>query len=627
MGRTYKRQLGTRTYKNYSEEYLNEAQNAIRNGTMSLREASRRFKIPLGTLSHKKNQKHKLTPGRPLALLPEEEKALVNHLQVVAEWGFPCSLVDLRMVTKQALDKSGKRVKEFKENLPSMDWARGFLKRHSNTLTQRLAQNIKTGRAKVGKKIVEEYFANLANTLKDKNENNEEIGVPASHIFNYDETNLSDDPGRKKCIFKRGVKYPERVKDSTKSAISIMFCGSASGKMLPAYVVYKSEHLWSTWTEGGPPKTRYNRSKSGWFDHVCFADWFRTIFIPETRHLKGKKVLIGDNLSSHFGDEVLKSAREQNIAFVCLPPNSTHLLQPLDVAFFRPLKAHWRCILDEYKAKTKRAAKNLVKEVFPALLVKLYDKLYPNDDETSENITSGFRKTGIHPLDPDEVLQRLPDNHSETFSSIVSENLIELLKNLRGVDEEQPVRRRKKRLNVAPGKSVTDISSHEEPVAGPSKEAREVTTDLSDEENEDNSTGDEFEVEQNNDEEVEEEADNTLEESQNEKADEIEIVEILVDRFYIIRYQIDSRKAYDRNVFYIGKVISTNDDATCNVIFLKFNKKMSTKTVVCSWPEAKAVYIIDIGQIQTILPEPEQGRRGTLVFVKHSVLPYINELH
>ena len=63
-------------------------------------------------------------------------------------------------------------------------------------------------------------------------------------LFNYEETNLTDNPGVKKCIFRKGVKYPERVHDSTKSSISVLLCGAADGKVLPPYVVYKTEHLW-----------------------------------------------------------------------------------------------------------------------------------------------------------------------------------------------------------------------------------------------------------------------------------------------------------------------------------------------------------------------------------------------
>ena len=146
-------------------------------------------------------------------------------------------------------------------------------------------------------------------------------GVPPENIINFDETNLSDDPGRKKCIFRRGVRYPDRVMNSSKGSVTVMFAGSPSGAMLPPYVVYKAEHLWDTWTEGGPPNTRYNRSKSGWFDSTCFTDWFQTTLLPFLRQKEGPKVIIGDNLSSHFSPEVIDQCQQHEIRFVCLPPS------------------------------------------------------------------------------------------------------------------------------------------------------------------------------------------------------------------------------------------------------------------------------------------------------------------
>jgi hypothetical protein len=314
----------------------------------------------------------------------------------------------------------------FKYNLPSCEWAHSFLKRHANEVTRRRAQNIKSVRASVSANDVSQYF----NNLKDSLTNVDGTPVPPSHMFNYDETNLSDDPGSKKCIFKRGVKYPERIMDSTKSSTSIMFCGSASGAMLPAYVVYKAEHVWSTWMEGGPKNVRYNRSQSGWFDINCFADWFETVFVAQTKNLVGRKVVIGDNLSSHFCESVLKLAKENDIVFTCLPPNSTHLLQPLDVAFYGPLKRLWRQVLDEWKVKCNRKVKSLSKDMFPRLLSNLHKKLYPEQEQTSENIIAGFRTCGIYPLDPGIVLQRLPDAPCSTTSAKehVSEAVIEVLR-------------------------------------------------------------------------------------------------------------------------------------------------------------------------------------------------------
>ena len=62
----------------------------------------------------------------------------------------------------------------------------------------------------------EEYFSNinLEKTLAI---------IPPSNIMNYDETNLTDNLGKSKVVMKRGTKYPERILDHSKSAISIMY--------------------------------------------------------------------------------------------------------------------------------------------------------------------------------------------------------------------------------------------------------------------------------------------------------------------------------------------------------------------------------------------------------------------
>ncbi|KAK6180324.1 hypothetical protein SNE40_012502 [Patella caerulea] len=96
---------------------------------------------------------------------------------------------------------------------------------------------MKRARATVTPDEMEQYFDNLAETTD---------GVPPQNIFNYDESNLSDDPGRKKVTAKRGSKYVDRIMNTSKSAHSVMMCGSAHGNLLPVYTVYKSAELWET---------------------------------------------------------------------------------------------------------------------------------------------------------------------------------------------------------------------------------------------------------------------------------------------------------------------------------------------------------------------------------------------
>lgn len=152
--------------------------------------------------------------------------------------------------------------------------------------------------------------------------------MPPENIWNYDESNLTDDPGYKKILTKHGVKYPENLWNASKASVSIMMCRSAPGGLLPPYVVYWSQNMWSTWTEGGLSDCRYKSSKSGWFTSDLFTDWFQTLMLPKLKKLEGKKVVVGDNLSSHITDVVLKACRDNNIYFLCLPANNTHLTQP-----------------------------------------------------------------------------------------------------------------------------------------------------------------------------------------------------------------------------------------------------------------------------------------------------------
>ncbi|KAJ8913752.1 hypothetical protein NQ315_002432 [Exocentrus adspersus] len=106
---------------------------------------------------------------------------------------------------------------------------------------------IKRSRASVEREDILIFFANI-----------NEVDAQDFNIYNYDETNVTDDPGAKKMIVPRNTK------------ISIMVCGNATGDLLPPMVVYTSGNLYEYWTEGGPSGTKYASSPSGWFDMNLF---------------------------------------------------------------------------------------------------------------------------------------------------------------------------------------------------------------------------------------------------------------------------------------------------------------------------------------------------------------------
>ena len=115
------------------------------------------------------------------------------------------------------------------------------------------------------------------------------------------------------------------------------------------------QKLVKVWPKNGV----YDVTRSGWFNSRIFEIWFFKLFVPAVCG-RGKVALIGDNLGSHFSRTVNNKCSEENISFICLPPNATHLCPPLDVSLFRPAKSEWHNILDMWH-KESRLKENLHK--------------------------------------------------------------------------------------------------------------------------------------------------------------------------------------------------------------------------------------------------------------------------
>lgn len=454
MVRNYTKKLGGRSYRNYSEEDLQKALTAVRKG-VSKSAASRLYKIPRTTLIDKVYNNHPLSVGHPTVLNKEDEALIAKTLGVVSSWGYPMTHRDIALVISGFVQRQGRNVAEWKDNVPGYEFIKHFAAR--NNLTNRLATNIKSQRACVGIPQITEFFTNIKAHLEN---------AAPSNIFNFDETNLTDDPGAKKVLVPRGMKRVERVQEHSRTSVSIMFCGAASGQLLPPMVVYKSGHLYENWTKGGPDGTVYGTSKSGWFDMVLFERWFFEVMLPyinENSRPEEVKILIGDNLASHFSPLVINAALENNIYMTPLPANATHMMQPLDVSFFAPLKRKWRSLLDDWRKESRRRG-TIPKEQFPGLLLRLWQSLQPRAEA---NLKSGFRSTGLHPFNPHAVLSKLPNYAPNESDRLLDASLLDFLKTSRRLSDDLPTtRKRGKKIPARPGQQIRIID--ECPEAGPS---------------------------------------------------------------------------------------------------------------------------------------------------------------
>ena len=99
---------------------------------------------------------------------------------------------------------------------------------------------------------------------------------------------------------------------------------------------------------GGPKGALYGTSENGWMDTNLFASWFKQGFIKWTAGSPRSLLLIYDGHMSHISLEVVDVAIKNQVHLLCLSPHCSHLLQPLDVGVFKPLKDQWRKLVKDW---------------------------------------------------------------------------------------------------------------------------------------------------------------------------------------------------------------------------------------------------------------------------------------
>ena len=93
-------------------------------------------------------------------------------------------------------------------------------------------------------------------------------------------------------------------------------------------------------------------------------------------------------------------------------PNSTHIFQPLDVAFFHPLVEEWRKVVRNYRIEND--GQNVQRSNFVLVLEFALANI-----NNSKILSNGFRTTGLHSFDPDAINYDKFLMKTETINSYV----------------------------------------------------------------------------------------------------------------------------------------------------------------------------------------------------------------
>jgi hypothetical protein len=232
--------------------------------------------VPRMTLSDRLSRKkpeEKPDMGWPTELSAGIEEGLVVCLEKCAEFNYPMTKRQLQDLVQVYCVENNVHT-NWMDSRPGTGWVRKFKKRWAHRVKVRKPTNIKRSRAKISPDTVRAFHAQIAPNLD---------GVPARNIFNYDETGFKDDPGSEEAFFGGSCKFYEKVRNHSKTTVSVMFCVNGDGAILPPMTVYKSATgcVYSSWCEGGPENAVYAATKSGWFDMEMFNKWFKQVCVTK----------------------------------------------------------------------------------------------------------------------------------------------------------------------------------------------------------------------------------------------------------------------------------------------------------------------------------------------------------
>ena len=389
--------------KSYSGNDIEKALSEVRKTDgLTARAAARKYGLASSTLhDHLHGTVKKVGAGGPTVLTMSEEREISMTCVALAEIGFGITRALVEIVIFDYLKDNGNE-NPFHGGVPGKDWWQRF-KRRWPMISERKPQHLSLKRAQAGnEEILRAWFDKVKEALS-KNRLQIDDEAISTRLWNCDETAFCTSVSSQKLLARRGMRTVHEIGgESGRQYITVHCAGNAHGERLPPFILYKGKNMYQRWMQGGPAGAVYGISESGWMDASNFLSWFCKLFLPAVAHLTktAPVVLFFDGHYSHISMELINQARANKVVLMCFPPNTTHLLQPLDVGVFAPLKNAWRAILKQYKLETR--GEHASKEVFPSLIAKLWETSF-----MPKHCIGGFRSAGLTPFSPEHVLQKL----------------------------------------------------------------------------------------------------------------------------------------------------------------------------------------------------------------------------
>ncbi|XP_008558637.1 uncharacterized protein LOC103579109 [Microplitis demolitor] len=405
---------------NYDNEQLKQALAEVKAGK-PIKTTALKFNIPRTTLMYKSRGQLSSQidkPGPECVLGQDNEKHLVDWIFYMKNHGFPITKVQLLNSVRMLLNTMKKKT-IFPNNMPGRHWYNAFRRRHPE-IEDKIAKNFTNSRAAVSEEKIRTWFKEVQDHLEPL----DLLNIDATRKFNLNESAFKLNPKSNSVLASKD----DKTVDDEKECVKTLICGNAAGQMPPPMILFPYKRVPRNIASSMPKDWAIGCSDSGSMTAETFYEYIVNVFHPWI--LKNKVelpvILYLDGHTSYLSYPLTKFCREKNIELIALYPNATHILQPMDVAIFRPLKAAWSTEVRDWRMEHNGEA--LKRQNFAPLLEKSLATL-----DINEILQNEFKSTGLHPFSADAItytkfFESEPESTAEIVPAIIYDETTEHLR-------------------------------------------------------------------------------------------------------------------------------------------------------------------------------------------------------
>lgn len=213
-------------------------------------------------------------------------------------------------------------------------WAHNFIQRQPELRT-RWARKYDYQRAKCeDRETISKWFTLVRNTIT-------KYGIQDDNIYNFDETGFMMGVIFNGMVVTTSDGRGKLAQPGNREQATVIQAVSAQGWAVPLFIILAAQYHQISWhQECGLPMTwPIKPTEKGWTNNKAGLEFIAHFDRHTISRTKGShRLLILDGHESHHSTEFELYCKAHNIITLCMPPYSSHLLQPLDVGCFAPLK-------------------------------------------------------------------------------------------------------------------------------------------------------------------------------------------------------------------------------------------------------------------------------------------------